>query len=149
MEDRIKQDLKEAMLARNELAVSTLRILISELRNATIAKGNANSTLSESEVISVIQKEIKKRKEGAAGFRQGGREENAQKEESEAYALEKYLPAQLTDEELTKIVEDTINNVGASSVADMGKVIGQVMAKVGQTADGGRVSQIVKENLSK
>ena len=147
MEDKIKQDLKEAMLARQDLAVSTLRMLISELKNASIAKG-IDSILTDSEVISVIQKEIKKRKEASAGFRQGGREEDAKDEELEGSVLERYLPSQLSDEELTKIIENTINSIGASGIADMGKVIGAVMGKVGQSAQGGRVSVLVKTRLS-
>lgn len=147
MESQIKDDLKAAQLSRNETAVSTLRILIAEIRNAAIAKESIHTQLSDQEIISVVQKEVKKRKEAASGFRQGGREESAQKEEAEALILEKYLPAQVSDEELTKVIQEAITSSGASSIADMGKVIGMVMAKVGQGADGGRVSQMVKEML--
>lgn len=145
MEEKIKDDLKKAMLSKDEVSVATLRLLVSEIRNVSIAK---NSPLTDQDIVSVVQKEVKKRKEGAAGFRQAGREELAQKEESEQQILENYLPAQLSNEELTKIIEATINILGASDIKDMGKVIGGVMGKVGQGAEGGRVSAIVKEKLT-
>ena len=133
IEDQIKQDLKQAMLERNEVAVNTLRMLISEIRNAAIAKGGE---LSNPDVVSVVQKELKKRKEAAASFRQGSREELAAQEEAEAQVLEEYLPAQLSDEELGKIVDEAISQTSASSMSDMGRVIGVVMSKVGQSSEG-------------
>lgn len=145
MQDQLQQDLKNAMLARDEQAVSTLRMLLSELKYAQVSKGG---DLEDTEVISVVQKEIKKRQEAATGFRSGGREELAQKEESEAKILEKYLPQQISDEELTKVVEEAINKVGASSLADMGKVMTEVMGQVRQSAQGSRVSSVVKSKLS-
>lgn len=144
MQNNIQQDLKQAMLARDEITVSTLRMLLSELKYAEVRKGE---TLGESEVIGVIQKEIKKRREAAEGFRKGGREEQAQKEETELVVLEKYMPLQISDEELTKIVEEVINNLGATTMQDMGKVIGEVMAKVGQGAEGSRVSALIRQKL--
>jgi uncharacterized protein len=142
--NQLQDDLKTAMLAKEEAKVSALRMLISAVRYT----GNGrDQEFSDDQVISVVQKEIKKRKEAAEGFRAGGREEQAQKEEAEAGMLEKYLPAQLSDEELTKIVEDTINEVGAKSMQDMGRVIGTVMGKIGTGADGGRVSGMVREKL--
>ncbi len=140
----IQNNLKQAQLARDENKVSTLRLLLSEIRNAEIAKGQA---LTESDMTGVIQKEVKKRTEAAAGFRQGNREEAAQKEEAEMAILKSYLPEQLTDEELTNIVEQTITELGASSIQDMGRVIGLVMGKVSGRAEGSRVSQLVKEKL--
>ena len=95
----------------------------------------------------MISREVKKRREGAAGFRQGGREEDAQKEEAEAQILLSYLPSQLADEELTKIIEEAIKKVGAFSVADMGKVMSEVMGKTAGRAEGARVSALVKEKL--
>ncbi|MBI2019449.1 GatB/YqeY domain-containing protein [Candidatus Daviesbacteria bacterium] len=143
--DQIQNDLKGAQLARDEVKVSTLRLLISEIKNAEIAKGQL---LADDDIVSIISKELKKRKEAAAGFRTGGREESAQKEESEAKVLEGYLPEQMTTEELTKIVSEVITETGATSVADMGKVIGAVMGKVKGRADGGTVSSLVKEKLT-
>lgn len=142
---RLQEDLKEAQLNKDEVKVSTLRLLLSEIKNSEIAKGDS---LSEQEIMVVISREVKKRKEAAAGFRQGGREETAQKEESEAEILTGYLPAQLSDEQLTKIVDDTIKEMGTTSIAEAGKVIGAVMGKAAGQADGARVSALVKQKLS-
>lgn len=146
LQAKLQSDLKQAQLAREETKVSTLRLLLSEIKNAEIAKGGV---LLDEDIISAVQKEVKKRKEASLAFRQGGREEAAQKEEAESKVLEGYLPSQLSDEALTKIVEDTINEIGATTIADMGKVIGSVMSKVRGQADGGSVSQLVKDRLSK
>ena len=144
--EQIQEDLKNAQLARNEIRVSTLRLLLSEIHNLAIQKG---SEVSDQDVISVLQREAKKRKEAASGFRQGDREETALKEEAELKILEEYLPKQVSNEELTKIIEDTINEVGANTPSDMGKVMRAVMGKVQGRADGGTVSALVKERLSK
>ena len=145
MASNFREDLKNAILSHDEVKVSTLRLLISEIKNLEIAKGQP---LIVADIVSVIQKEAKKRKEAAAGFRSGGREEQAKREVAELAILEAYLPAQISNEELTKIVEDTITEVGAKSIADMGKVMGVVMGKVSGQADGGTVSALVKQKLS-
>lgn len=147
--DQIQEDLKAAQLAKDEIKVSTLRLLLSEIKNKEIAlrQSSGQASLSDSDVISVIQREAKKRKEAAEGFRVGGREESAVKEEAELKILESYLPAQLSNEELTKIVEEAIKESGAVSLADMGKVMGAVMGKTGGRADGGTVSNLVKDRL--
>lgn len=145
MVDKLQQDLKQAQLARDETKVSTLRLLLSEVKNAEIAKGGP---LQDQDIMTIVQREVKKRKEAAAGFRLGNREEQAQKEEAELKILEGYLPAQLANEQLTKIVEEAINEVGAKSISDMGKVMGIVMSKVKGQADGTTVSALVKEKLS-
>lgn len=141
----LQNDLKNAQLSRDAVKVSTLRLLLSEIKNAEIAKG---MKLEEQDIISIVQKEVKKRKEAAEGYRLGGREESAQKEEAELKVLESYLPAQMSIEELTNLVETTINEVGATAISDMGKVIGSVMDKVAGKADGQTVSSLVKEKLS-
>ena len=145
MVDNIQSDLRKAQLARDGVKVSTLRLLLSEIKNAEIQKGGS---LSDEDIISAVRREVKKRKEAAASFRQGGREEQAQKEEAELKVLEGYLPKQVSDEELTGIVDQAITEVGAESLADMGKVMGAVMGKVAGKADGGRVSELVKGKLS-
>jgi len=96
-----------------------------------------------------IQKEVKKGKEAASGFRQGGREDSALKEEKEAEILASYLPKQLSDFELESIIDETISQTGATQISDMGKVIGVIMGKVAGQADGGRVSGLVKEKLGR
>lgn len=143
--EKLQADLKNAQLARDEVKVSTLRLLLSEVKNREISKGES---LSDEDVIFVIIREVKKRKEAAESFRSGGREESAAKEDLEAKILEGYLPARVSNEELTKIVDDTINELGVTSVSDMGKVMGAVMGKVKGQADGTTVSNLVKERLS-
>src|SRR5260221_10891966 len=133
MEDKLKEDLKQAQLMANELVVATVRLLLSEIKNAQIAKGEA---LSDDEIFNVIQKELKKRRESAEAFKKGNRAELAQREEAEAAVLQAYLPTQMSTEELTKIVEQVINELGAKEMKDMGRVIGAVRAKVGSSADG-------------
>ncbi len=145
MLDKILEDLKQAQLNREELKTSTLRLLISEIKYAKIQKGQ---DLTDEDIVSVVQREAKKRKEASEGFRKGDREEQAKKEEAELEVLMKYLPEQLSDEELIKIVEEAIAQTGASSIQDMGKVIGMVMGKVAGKAEGARVSAIVKTKLN-
>ncbi|MBI2196877.1 GatB/YqeY domain-containing protein [Candidatus Daviesbacteria bacterium] len=148
--EELQADLKNAQLARDAVKVSTLRLLLSEVKNKEIEKGNPPAGgLSDDDIISIVQREVKKRKEAAAGFRSGGREESAVREEAELKVLEAYLPAQMGSEELTKLVEETINELGASSLADMGKAIGAVMSKTKGRTDGGTVSNLVREKLSK
>lgn len=144
--DQLSEDLKQAQLSRDEIKVSTLRLLISEIKNAQIQK---RGDLSDADVISIVQREAKKRKEAIEAFRKGGREDSAVKEEVELRLLESYLPAQLSTEELTKVVEDSIKITGATSIQDIGKVMGTVMGKVSGRADGGMVSSIVKDKLAK
>lgn len=141
----IRKDLNEAQLAKDAVKVSVLRLLLSEIKNAEIDK---RGDLTEDDIISVIQKEAKIRREAAEGFRLGQREEQAQKEEAELKILESYLPAQLSNEQLTIIIEESIKEVGAKGIADMGKVMGVTMGKVKGEADGNSVSNIVREKLS-
>lgn len=146
MEQKLREDLKSAMISKDEVKVSTLRLLLSELTYAKVAK--KVETLSDEDIISVIQKAVKQRKESITSYKAGDREDLAVKEEAELAILETYLPEQISDEELTKIVDESITKSGASSMGDMGKVIGMVMGQVGQKVEGARVSSLVKERLS-
>lgn len=154
MFEKLQNDLKEAQLAREEIKVSTLRLLISEIKNAEIAKGGQ---ISDEDIIFIVSREVKKRKEAAVGFRSGQREQQALKEEAEEKILAGYLPGQLSNEELTKIVESTIseacqlalvNGSEKPSLQDMGKIIRLIMDKVKGQADGATVSSLVREKLS-
>lgn len=145
MEEKIRSDLKQAMLAHDEIRVSTLRLLLSEITNAAIAKG---SNLSDEEITSVIQKELKKRREAFEAFKTGGKVEAAGREDQEAKVLEGYLPVQLSDEELTRVVEQVITELGAAGFSDMGRVIGGVREKVGIAADPSRISNFVRLKLN-
>lgn len=148
-ENKIKDDLKQAMIAKNAEIVSVLRMLISALRNKeiTLRKGEA-AELTDDQVMEVVKSEIKKRKDAAETYRTGNRPELAEKEESEVKILEKYLPEQMSDEDLEKIVREVIAGMGAVTQADFGKVMGQVMAKAKGMADGNKVSAMVKKVLS-
>ncbi len=142
--NQLQNDLREAQLARDEIKVSTLRLLLSEIKNAEIARGGS---LTDNDVVTVTAREVKKRKEAAEGFRKGGREEQALKEEAELKVLQSYLPEMLSNEELTKLVQDSITEVGATTISDMGKVMSAVMGKVAGRADGGTVSALVRKKL--
>lgn len=141
---KLQDDLKQAQLEKQDLKVSTLRLLLSEIHNLEIVK----KIISDQDIISVTAKEAKKRKEAVEAFRKGGREDSAQKEEAELKILEEYLPTQMTNEELTQLVQQVITELGATSMADMGRVIGEVMKKVAGRTEGGIVSALVKEKLS-
>ncbi|MDO8570990.1 MAG: GatB/YqeY domain-containing protein [Candidatus Daviesbacteria bacterium] len=146
--DKIHSDLKDAQLAKDEIKTSVLRMLISEIRYSEIKqREGGKSELSDEEIINVVQREVKKRKEASAGFRTGGREDSALKEEKEAEILVNYLPKQLSDAELEIIINEAISKTGASQISDMGKVIGMVMGKVAGQADGGRVSALVRKKF--
>lgn len=142
--EQLQKQLHEAQLARAEVKVNTLRMLISELKNMQIQKGN---TLEEVDVQTVLKRELKKRQEAAEAFAKAGREEMAAQENEEAAIIKSYLPEQLSTEELTKLVVESIKEVDAKTPADMGRVIGLVMQKASGKADGGEVSKIVKEKL--
>ncbi len=140
---KVVDDLKSAQLAKDETKVSTLRLLLSEIHNLEIQKGD----LSEEDILSVVAREAKKRKEAIEAYRKGGREDSARKEETELKILEGYLPAQLSNEELTQIIDQAKLELGATKVTDLGKVMGVVMGKVAGRADGNTVSELVRNKL--
>ncbi len=142
---QISADLNEALKAKEEVKVSTLRFLISNLNNAKIAKGD---DLTDDEVVNEIRKDAKRHKESISAFETGNRAELAEKEKAELSILIKYLPAQITEAELENMVTEAINVVGAKSLADLGKVIKAVMTSAGNRADGGVVAQIVRSKLA-
>lgn len=135
------------MKARDELKTSTLRMLLSSIQYFEIAKKGTDYQATDDEVISVIQKEVKKRNEAIELYKQGDRPELAEKEQKEAIILSAYLPKQLTDEELSAIIVNVIKESGAKSVSEMGKVMGIIMPKVAGRADGGKISLLVRQKL--
>ncbi|MDP2649812.1 MAG: GatB/YqeY domain-containing protein [bacterium] len=145
---QLQQDLKQSMLARNVLKTSVLRLLLSSLNYYEIHKGGAGYEASEEDVLSVIQKEVKQRKDSIEQFTAAGRQELADKEQKELKILQTYLPEQMSEIQIREIVQETIREIGATSVADMGKVMGALMLKVKGKADGNLVSQVVKNELS-
>jgi len=137
--ERVKADLTAAMKAGEKDRVGTLRLVLSELqKDAKEGKGDE---------VAVMRRERKRRHESARAFRDGGRDDLAVGEEAEAELIEGYLPAELSDEELSKIVADAVAQTGADSPRDMGKVMPVVMGQVAGRADGRRVSEHVKEAL--
>lgn len=144
--ETIEKDFIEAYKAKDEKAKSLLGMIKSALKNKEI---EIQKSLEESDVVDVLTKEVKKRKDSATAYEQGGRPELAEQENSEVAMLAKYLPEQLSEEAVSDIVKSTITELGATTMADMGKVIGAVVGKTKGQADGGLVSKIVKEELSK
>jgi len=144
--EQIEEDFKSALKNKEVVKLSTLRMLKTALHNWQIAE---QKELTQDDVIKVIQKEIKQRRDSITTFDSSGRTELADKEKKEIEILEKYMPAQLSDGELRKIIEAAITETGATSPADMGRVMGKVMPQVAGRADGAQVSAKVKELLFK
>ena len=142
---KIQQDLTDSLKQKNEIKTSTLRLVISEIGNSRIEK---RADLTDEDIIQVISKEAKKRQESIAAFKQGERADLAAKEEKELNILKTYLPEAISDEELLKIVDSQIAEIGAKDIKDLGKVMSAVLSKVKGRADGGAVSAIVKSKLS-
>ncbi|OGH16566.1 MAG: glutamyl-tRNA amidotransferase [Candidatus Levybacteria bacterium RIFCSPHIGHO2_02_FULL_40_18] len=148
LKDKIQEDLKQAMVAKDELRLSTIRLLKSAIQYHEIQKGGAGYGATDEDVIEVIGREIKKRNEAIELYKQGGRNELAEKEQKELEILKSYLPEQMSEDEVRKLVEEAISSIGASGIQDMGKVMGALMPKVKGKADGTLVSNIVREALS-
>jgi uncharacterized protein YqeY len=142
---RLEEELREATLARNAERRDTLRLILNSLRGA---EKELQRPLKDEEELQVLQRERKRRQEAAEAFREGGREEQAAKEEAELAVLEEFMPSQLGDEDLEEIIDDVIAEVGATSVRDLGRVMADVMPQVAGRAEGSRVSQIVREKLA-
>ena len=142
---RMEDDLKQATLARDAERRNALRLIISSLRSA---EKELQRPLSEEEELQVLQRERKRRVEAAEAFRSGGREDRAEAEETELAVLEEFMPAPLSEEEIEDIVDDVIAEVGATSMADLGRVMADVMPQIAGRADGSVVSQFVREKLA-
>ncbi len=150
MLDQITDDIKDAMRARDKVRLRTLRSLRAALQNKQIdsrESADDETALSEQAVLSVIRKEAKQRKDSIEQFEAGGRDDLVQKEQEELEILQSYLPDPLTDDELEATIDAIIEEVGASSMADMGPVMGKAMGKLRGRVDGGRVQQVVKSKL--
>ncbi|HJX59474.1 MAG TPA: GatB/YqeY domain-containing protein [Patescibacteria group bacterium] len=143
--DTITKQIAEALKARDEIRLSTLRLLSSALNYEFIAKQHK---LSEEEELVVVGREAKKRKEAIEAYEKAGAQDRADKERKELEILSAWLPAQMPDNEIEAIVTEAISQTGATSIAEMGKVMGAAMAKVAGRADGTKVSEMVKQKLS-
>lgn len=146
LKDSLNDDLHAAMKARDELTTSTLRMALAAVRNAEVA-GKAARELSDDEVVGVLTKEAKKRREAAEAFAAAGRAEQAAKERAEGEILERYLPAQLTDGELAELVAGALSAGGFAGKAQMGPAMKAAQAAVAGRAEGGRVAAEVRRQL--
>ncbi|MEK7658432.1 MAG: GatB/YqeY domain-containing protein [Patescibacteria group bacterium] len=164
LKENIKNNTIEALKQGNEILISTLRMLLAaiiakekekrykiskvkpELKEEELIK---ESELSDEEIIDVISSEIKKRKDAIVLYEKGNRPELAEKENKEIKILKKYLPEQLSEEELKKLIEESINKTEAKEMRDIGKVMADLSPKIKGKADSGEVSKIVKELLTK
>ena len=148
LKDRLRADLTTAMKARDELRSSTLRMVLTAITNAEVA-GKVARELTDEDVLGVLTSEAKRRREAAAAFAEGGREEMAAKEAAEGEVIAEYLPTPLTDAEITELVSDAIARTGAADEGTraMGKVMGVVTPQVKGRADGGTVAAEVRRQL--
>ena len=150
LKDRLQSDLTEAIRSRNELRAATLRMALTAVKSEEVS-GDVARTLSDAEVVTVLGREAKKRREAATAFAVAGRAQQAAREQDELGVLDSYLPAQLPDAELEAIVTAAVAEVtasGASGMAVMGKVMKLVQPQVAGRAEGGRVAAEVKRQLA-
>ena len=144
---KLRTDLTAAMKGRDELVTATLRMALTAIGNEEVA-GKAARELSDAEVVQVLTREAKKRREAAEAFAGGGRPEQAEREKAEGEVLARYLPAQLSDEELTTLVAQAIAETGAQGPKGMGLVMKVLNPKIAGRAEGGRVAAAVKAALA-
>jgi uncharacterized protein len=146
IQERIQSEIASAMRSKDALRLSVLRMMKSAVKNREVEK---MKVLEEPEVIGVFNSLVKQRKDSIEQFRKGGREELAQKEESEIKIIEEYLPAAAGEEDIRRAIEEAVHETGAAGIKDMGKVMKATLSRLaGKTADGARVSQMVKERLA-
>lgn len=146
MKKKLLEDLKEAMKEKNEIKKNAIQMVRAGILQIEKDKG---IELTDEQIIELISKEVKKRKDSIADYEKGGREDLVNQINEEISYLEKYLPKQLTEEEITVIVKQIIAELGATTMKDMGKVMKAAKEKMGVTADGKTINKVVKENLAK
>ena len=145
MKDKLKQDLKEAMRSRNKIKRDTIRLLMAAIKKEEIAQ---QGSLSDADINRLLQKQAKQRRDSIKAFEEAGRGELAEGERAELAIIETYLPRQMSEDEIRAIVMNEIERQGASSMRDMGKVMGPLMRKLRGKADGSVVQRLVREQLS-
>ena len=141
----IKSDLKQAMLGKNDLVRDTIRMFLAEVQRFEI---DNKEEVDDAKALQIINKMIKQRNDSISQFKSGGRDDLAEKEQQEVDILSKYKPEQISEEEVTAKVKDAIQDSGASSMQDIGKVMGVLKSSLAGSADMGMVSKIVKDELS-
>ena len=148
IKEQLKKDLTEAIRGRDEITSGTIRMVLTAITNEEVA-GKEARVLSDEEIITVLSREGKKRREAAEAFENAGRADKSALEKSEGEVIAKYLPAQLSEADIAAIIADAIASTGAQGPGDMGKVMGAVKPKIAGKADGGLVSALVKAALNK
>jgi hypothetical protein len=144
--EKLNQDMKQAMKNKDKHTLSVIRMVKASIQNETIKFGK--DTLSEDEELTVLSREVKQRKDSLQEFKSAGRDDLVEKTESELHILQEYMPKQLSNEELEKIVQATIQEVNAGSKKDIGKVMSAIMPKVKGKADGAQINKIVQKQLN-
>jgi uncharacterized protein YqeY len=144
LKQKLADDLKQAMREGDKVKRSTIRLAIAAIKNTEIAR---QTTLEDGDILGVIAKEIRQRKESIEAFKQGGRQELAAAEEAEMAVLEQYMPRQMSREEITAEARRVIKEVGAESIRDKGKVMPQLIARLKGKADGREINEVVTELL--
>lgn len=144
LNERLNEDMKQAMKSKDKFKLSIIRQIRSAIKYAEIEK---HAELNDDEVLQIIHREVKQRKDSLQDFEKAGRDDLVEQVQSELVVISEYLPQQLTEEEIQEIVKQTIQEVGASSKADMGKVMGALMSKIKGRADGKLVNQVVQQLL--
>jgi hypothetical protein len=145
LKEKLKEDMRMALKAGEKVKLAALRLLMAQLKNAEIEKGDE---LEEDEIFRIIQREARKWEEAAVEYERAGNVPMAEREKVQALVIKSYLPPQLSPEELDNLISATIKEVEASSLKDMGRVMASLMSKIKGRADGKLVSQKVKEFLS-
>ena len=148
IKEQLRLDLTEAIRSRDELTSGTIRMVLSALTNEEVS-GKEARVLTDDEVITVLSREAKKRREASEAFETAGRADKAALEKAEGEVIAKYLPAQLSIDDIKKLIADAVASTGAAGPADMGKVMGAVKPLIAGKADGSVVSTLVKEALNK
>jgi uncharacterized protein YqeY len=147
LKDQLQADLTTAMKARDELRAATIRMVLTAVRNEEVS-GKSARELDDADVVAVLGREAKKRREAAEAFDEGGRPESAARERAEGEVIATYLPAQLSDDEIRDIVAAAIGETGASGPQAMGQVMKVVTPKTAGRAEGGRVASEVRRQLT-
>ena len=147
LKEKLQTDLTQAIRSRDEVQSGTIRMLLAAITNEEVA-GKAAKVLSDAEIITVLSREAKKRREAVEAYTQAKREDLANKEKAEAAVIAQYLPEQLSEDEIKKLIQEAIASTGATSPSGMGLVMKQLQPKIAGKADGGLVSALVKAALA-
>jgi hypothetical protein len=148
MQEQIEEDLKRALLSGDKTKAETLRTVKSALLNEAISQGARQTGLSDEQIQKILSRESKKRQEAADLYQKGGAAERASAELAEKAVIDAYLPEQMSEEEVSKIVHEEIAQAGEAGPRDMGRIIGAVRARTGSQADGALIARLVKEKIS-